>query len=49
MPRHKSTNPEAGISCANYLGPETEMQVKYIENYKTFKLTSCMEALNIST
>jgi hypothetical protein len=26
-PRHKSTNPEAGVSCAN-LGPETETQIK---------------------
>jgi len=40
-PRHNSTKFEAEISCA-YIGPETEMNIKYVENYKTFKLTTCI-------
>jgi hypothetical protein len=39
MPRHNSTNLEAENTCAD-IGPETE--ISKIENYKTFKLTSCM-------
>jgi hypothetical protein len=41
MTKDKSTNLEAEIFCA-YIGPEKETEVKYFENYKTFKLTSCM-------
>ena len=41
MPKQNSTKFEAEISCA-YIGPETELKLKYIENYKTLKLTSCL-------
>jgi len=41
MPKQNSTKFEAEISCA-YIGPETELKLKYIENYKTLKLTSCV-------
>jgi len=40
-PRHISTKFEAEISSP-YICPEREMEIKYIENYKIFKLTSCV-------
>jgi hypothetical protein len=40
-PRHNSTKFETEISCP-YIGPETEMKIIYIENYRTFKLNSCV-------